>query len=415
MRILWLCNIVLPELCGEFGFKNVVAGGWLTGMWEELKRKPDFSLGICVPIIKEENMRDGEFQGYKYYSFQIISKENKIDILEEQFLSILDRFNPDIIHIWGTEYLHSFAMVQACHKRNMLKCVVINIQGLVSVINLHYGMGLPKHILNKKVEGHSINDEIIDFKERGKYEKKLLQKVYHVVGRTDWDTACVLRINPQLNYYRCGEILRNIFYNKDNNWNADKCEKYSIFISQAGYAVKGFHLVLKMLKELSMYYPKLKVYIAGSNIWDMNTSYACYIQEKIKEYDLNNIIKFVGILQAENMMEYYLKANVFLSSSVIENSSNSICEALRVGIPVVSSYVGGVTSMMEHEKSGFFYPLGEEYMAEYYIRNIFDDKQLANKISENGRKQAQKLNDKEVILKTIENIYQLVKKEASYE
>jgi len=33
MRILWLCNIVLPELSEEFGFKKVQAGGWLSGMW----------------------------------------------------------------------------------------------------------------------------------------------------------------------------------------------------------------------------------------------------------------------------------------------------------------------------------------------------------------------------------------------
>ena len=39
MRVLWLCNIVLPELCEEIGLRKTNIGGWITGMWQELKKK----------------------------------------------------------------------------------------------------------------------------------------------------------------------------------------------------------------------------------------------------------------------------------------------------------------------------------------------------------------------------------------
>ena len=32
MKVLWLCNIVLPDFSQEFGIKRSVVGGWMTGM-----------------------------------------------------------------------------------------------------------------------------------------------------------------------------------------------------------------------------------------------------------------------------------------------------------------------------------------------------------------------------------------------
>ena len=64
------------------------------------------------------------------------------------------------------------------------------------------------------------------------------------------------------------------------------------------------------------------------------------------------------------MKEQYLKANVFVSASSIENSPNSVLEAMAVGAPVVSSFVAfteteSLTEAYGKEKksissSGFF-------------------------------------------------------------
>ena len=408
MKILWLCNIVLPELCKEFGFKEGGSGGWITGMWEELKRISDLSLGICVPILSLERMKDGEYCNYNYYSFQMISDETALNALEERFSVVLKEFEPEVVHIWGTEYLHSYAMVKACINNKMIERVLVNVQGLVSVIRTHYSFGLHPETLAAKVNGKSIYDEIEDFGRRGNYEVDLLKKVIYISGRTEWDKACVKRINHKLVYYRCGEILRDVFYNEDLHWEIDKCRRHSIFISQAGYAIKGFHLILEALKELFELYPDLHVYVAGSDIWTLDTSYAYYIRKKIEQYKLNGVIEFVGCLQKEDMVEHYLKANVFLSPSVIENSSNSICEALHIGVPVVSSCVGGTTSIIEHGKSGFLYPLDESYMAAYYVKSIFDSKELAETISCGEQEKAETLNGKEAILQEVVHIYQSI-------
>jgi hypothetical protein len=84
------------------------------------------------------------------------------------------------------------------------------------------------------------------FAKRGKFEIEALKIAKHVIGRTDWDLACTKQINDNLNYYFCNETLRDSFYK--SSWDIESCEKQSIFLSQCGYPIKGFHKFLEALK-----------------------------------------------------------------------------------------------------------------------------------------------------------------------
>ena len=58
---------------------------------------------------------------------------------------------------------------------------------------------------------------------------------------------------------------------------------------------------------------------------------------------------------AEQMLAQYLESNVFVSPSSIENSPNSVGEAMLLGMPVISSDVGGVRDMLEDNREGWLY------------------------------------------------------------
>ena len=74
---------------------------------------------------------------------------------------------------------------------------------------------------------------------------------------------------------------------------------------------------------------------------------------------------------AESMKKQYLKCNVFVSPSGIENSPNSVCEAQMLGVPVVASYVGGTPDMIPDSKCGFLYRFEDIEMLAYYIKKVF--------------------------------------------
>ena len=50
--------------------------------------------------------------------------------VKRKFSALLDDFKPDVIHIWGTEYLHTYAMREALEKYDLLNKTIIHSQGL---------------------------------------------------------------------------------------------------------------------------------------------------------------------------------------------------------------------------------------------------------------------------------------------
>ena len=410
MRVLWLCNIVLPELTEEFGFrKKVSVGGWLTGMWAELKKEPGITLGICVPVINEERMKDGLYQGYNYYSFQLCDEEDN-EKQARRFGDILKDFKPDVIHIWGTEYNHSYNMLLACKKMELLNRVVVNIQGLVTYYKKVFQLGIPDIDYHKEIAGKAISDGQKEFEKNSITEIDTLKNVQHVIGRTDWDRACVYDINPACKYHYCGEIMRPEFYEPVGT--RDFVD-HRILISQASYPIKGLHNVLEQLGKLRDDYADLSIHIAGTNLYEADIPYAQYIKNLIRKYDMEKCISFVGMLDASNMKREYNEAQVFLSCSNIENSSNSICEAMLAGTPVVASYVGGTGSFVKHEKTGLLYPVNEPQIMSLYIRKLFEDEKLATSISSEAKKEISEFVDRDKNREILISIYNDILKQSS--
>lgn len=407
MRIIWLCNIVLPELENVFNFKKSNSGGWLSGMWEEVISQDSLEMGICVPIRNKKRAKNGRYQNYKYYSFITISNESNTTIDNQiiRFMEILEDFKPDLIHIWGTEFEHSFSMVEAAKKLGLQKKIIVNIQGLITYCAKVYNIGIPDNVFDARdIWGNSISDGKQQFEKREIYEKETIENVNNIIGRTEWDKRCVKQINNKINYFHCGEVLRKNFY-LANKWSYDSCNKHSIFISQASYPIKGLHLVIDEFSFLKKRYDDLQVRIAGNNLMESNNPYAVFIQEKIKERKLEDTICFLGNLNEEHMIEQYLNANAFLSMSLIENSSNSICEAMMLGVPVVASKVGGTGSLIEHKKSGFLYSLMEPNTMSSYIVDIFENVDNVGKISKESIEKAEKFNSKTEALNALLSIY----------
>lgn len=387
-----LCNII-PKLVAEaLKLDQETGGGWISSSISELEETDGLELSVCFPFLYKSKKLEIKIGNTIYYGFQE-KKSNPVKYdssVEKQFETIIAKETPDIVHIFGTEYPSTLAMVRAFNKPDH---TVIHIQGLVSVYARHYCTGLPDSVQKRNTFRDFIkHDNIVQQKKkfdlRGEFEIEALKNVGHVLGRTDWDKTCCEWINPSVKYHYVQETMRSEFY--EGKWNYDACEKHSIFMSQGGYPIKGLHLALEALFMLKMKYPDVRLYIAGSDIIHYNgfaqkirkTYYAQYIMDLIEKWDLKDEVIFLGPQKAQEMKKRYLSSNVFISPSLIENSPNSIGEAMLLGIPIVASDVGGVSSLIRHDENGFLYPADAPYMLSHYIDRIFEDEKLAIKVSE---------------------------------
>lgn len=286
-----------------------------------------------------------------------------------------------------------------CKNIGIEKSVVISIQGLVSKYFYHYYAYLPHYVVVSRTLRDLIKGNVADgakeFKKRGELEKEAICGVKHVIGRTEWDRACAWDINPNLEYHFNNETLRDEFYS--GQWSYDACEKHSIFCSQGHYPIKGIHLVIEALYRVVKEYPDAHLYIGGKDYLHLpfwkQSGYGAYLVSLIKRYNLEKNITFTGFLNASQMKNRYLKANIFVSASSIENSPNSLGEAMLLGVPCISSRVGGVHNLMEHGKEGYVYPADETYMLAYYICNLFENHEKASEFGMRARAHAMKTHD----------------------
>ena len=138
------------------------------------------------------------------------------------------------------------------------------------------------------------------------------------------------------------------------------------------------------------------------------SGYGKLLKTMIKEYSLKQCVFFTGGLNADQMAHHYKTANVFICPSSIENSPNSLGEAQLVGTPSVASFVGGNPDFVTHEESGLLYRFEEYEMLAYYISRIFEDDNLAIKLSKGGRNIALNRHNRKMNTETLISIYNKV-------
>ena len=418
MNILWLCNMMLPKISESRNLKQKEYGGWLTGLSNDLLESNGISLCVCFPTKSARSIeveRAGKLQYCMIPQSSYDSFKARLQI-EARLEEVMHVLKPDIIHIHGTEYAHSYVMTKVCQRLGIIDKVVVSIQGLVSVYARHYDAGLPNRVVNgftikELIKNNNIRQSRKEFVRKGEHEVQTIKNVKHIIGRTDWDRACAEQINPDAKYHFCNETLRDSFY--EHSWDISKCKKHSIFISQAGYQIKGLHWVLESMPEVLKRFPDAHVYVAGNDITKYDTmsaklrigSYGKYIRSLIKKYGLNSSITFIGPLNEADMCKQYLASNVFVSASSIENESNSISEAKIMGVPVIASFVGGVTNRITHEYDGMIYQHDAPYMLSYYIKKVFRNNSLAETLSRNARIEANKINNRETNVRAIISAY----------
>lgn len=400
MKILWTTMVMFPPLCNKLGITTPPFCGWLYSSAKSLLAlNNNIELGVIFP---GNFYRTYFIEGIRYYQIPIkgqhIVDKNTVNYCKKA----INDFFPDIIHIHGTEYNLAEAMVKANNKKIS---TIVNIQGLAGPYARYAsgGLSFKDSIINISFLDFYRSSFIFNarhhFMQRHKCEDYVIKNVSDIVGRTQWDHDHVLTINPSIRYHFMNETLRDSFY-KEPLWTYDKCKKHTIFVSNSGSPLKGAHQVLKALPIILREFPDTVVNFCGSSVMSNDlktmlhfTGYHLYLRRLVKKLKLENNVRFLGSLTEEQMKEEFIKANVYVMPSAIENSPNSLCEAQILGVPVVASYCGGVPTLVEDGKTGYLYRYEEFEMLAQKIIILFGENNF-DIISKNERLIALNRHDK---------------------
>lgn len=408
MKILWVLNMVMPDAAKAIGIQTSFSGGWLVDYVRRLGEDPDVELATMT-YANVPRLIMQEVNGVKYYIFPGGGKRllhtSKKTLKDCQF--VLDDFQPDLIHLHGTEYSIAYSMVKLQPKQPIL----LTIQGILTRISQEYRGGLSwfefcrASTLKQWFKLKATPFMQILFYKNAKRERYVLRNVTRVTGRTTWDKAVMQSINPELQYYRFNYNLRPEFYT-DQCWDYEKIEKHTIYTGAAGYSLKGLHILIRALEIVKKKYPDVKLYIPGNKTtYKASNGYERYIRKMIRRAGLEENVVFAGRKSAQEVVDTLTKVNVCVVPSAMEGASATVCEAMMIGTPAICAYRGGMTDLLKDGISGFTYDFPEYPVLAERICQLFANEELCRQFSRLAQEDAQRRHARDANYQQLKSIY----------
>ncbi len=153
-------------------------------------------------------------------------------------------------------------------------------------------------------------------------------------------------------------------------------KKYDLIIISRLSWEKNIDTFLHVVKNLSEHYP-IRAAIAGVGPDRIR------LKKLAEELNVTENVEFLGWIDSKELNTLYNSATIFLLTSITEGFPTTISEALCSGLCVISSDVGDIATVVEHEVNGFLvsrFDDVDKYVQ--YIRLVLDDTSIVNKMAQ---------------------------------
>lgn len=413
MKVVWIVNHILKPVAEELGLPVNTSGSWIQSLLNKLEENKEIELFVIIPSNLNKKMIISNVTYLLVESSNIDRFVTPTRGFKKRILKEINEIKPDLIHIHGTEFAYYHSIVS----KDKLYPILVSIQGLVSEIIkfnrfesyiLNNELNFSNKITNLRlVFSLKIKKYINNF--RAKSEIELIKKVDNLIGRTNWDESHVKFLNKNVNYYPIQELMRKEFY--DFSWSELNLKKQIIFAA-GGFSspLKGFHFIIFAFHEVLKDFPQAVLYVVGESPFekDSKSSYEKYLVDIINHFDILDKINFLGFLNAEKMAETFANSSVYVMASSVENSSNTLGEALTIGIPCILPFVGGNSSIVKDNETALFYNYADIPQLVNKIKYSLTSTDKMVSISKDGKQLSAELYDSNKIVNEMLNVYSLI-------
>ncbi len=155
--------------------------------------------------------------------------------------------------------------------------------------------------------------------------------------------------------------------------------------------VRSFHeiynplLAISILKGLKNEFPEAELCMVGP---DKDGSFQKVVDSAAK-LNLSSSLKLTGKLSKKDWLELSREYDVFINTTNFDNHPVSVIEAMAIGLPVISTNVGGLPYLIENEKDGLL--VNPDNPDEFInaIKKLISNSEFTEKLTANARKKVE--------------------------
>jgi glycosyltransferase involved in cell wall biosynthesis len=141
---------------------------------------------------------------------------------------------------------------------------------------------------------------------------------------------------------------------------------------------KGFDDLIKLVPKLRKKFPDLKLLIIGNGP-DLER-----LERLAEENAVTEHVIFAGSVLHPVLMRYFRASDMFVLNSSYEGLSHLVLEAMAVGIPVITTKVGGNPEVIDDGVNGYLVRARDQKAIESRITSLFTDASLYKKLVDGG-------------------------------
>ncbi len=283
-----------------------------------------------------------------------------------QILPLIRRFNPDVVHGFGTE--SAYGLLAVAQK----KPAVVFIQGIQEKLAPYYDMPRIKVVIRKMMERY------------------VVRRVDSIIAETGFAREWAESVSPEVNIRVIPHAYTEAFFSARPEYSRKR-----VICIGALSRVKGCDTVLKAFAQCARQDPEFfsdaeLVFIGGGPQEEALRSLA-------RREGLNERVLFMGRTPHAQMVHELENARLMLIGSRMDTSPNVITEAHAAAVPVVGSRAGGIPDMIDDGSDGFLFNVDDHKTAADRLSSLLRDPSLCKQLGMAGREKVRVLNNPERI------------------
>ena len=143
---------------------------------------------------------------------------------------------------------------------------------------------------------------------------------------------------------------------------------------------KGVQVLLRALPILRQAYPNVRLLVAGNN--------SEQLQPLVDELRIGALVELLGFIDNETRNCLYRSADAAIFPSLYEPFGIVALEAMAAGCNVIVSDVGGLSEVVDHQRTGQTVLVDDPQSIVWAVEQLFSDPVLAQKMREEALREA---------------------------
>ncbi len=224
-----------------------------------------------------------------------------------------------------------------------------------------------------------------DLPHRLEHSKQLSNKLFHHNAINISPSKYLLESFHKYGY--TAEYIPNFIDVEDYPFKIRRAFQPKLLWVRAFHVVYNPTLAIELLKKLLETYPNASLCMVGP---DKDGS-MLQVQNLISTYGLTDHVELTGCLSKQEWRAKAADYDIFINTTNFDNHPVSVIEAMALGLPVITTNVGGIPYLIEHERNGILVPPNDSQCFVDQIIRLVENPSVGMRLAEQGRADTSKL------------------------